>query len=260
MIYRLTRDKSIGRKKLTSLIFLFFLFPISLFSEEIPSFDSIRKSYLNSDLSLYDYNGFKLHTIRINPQKRQLNWIPVEKIPSHLTAILILAEDKRFHEHEGVDYIALLSAFKDMLLLRNKRGASTITMQLVSFLFPSLISGSSGRSISQKLKQISLAKALEERWSKRGILEAYLNLASYRGELKGIDAAARGLFRKDSSSLNQLESIILISLLKNPQASRKRITQRACYIASKLEQAPSCAKLQEKVHKIKKNYYIPQEE
>ena len=74
----------------------------------------------------------------------------------------------------------------------NLRGASTITMQLVSKLIPDLQPQDSHRSLWQKWNQMQAARKLEKSWSKSEILEAYLNLVSFRGELQGIASASKG--------------------------------------------------------------------
>ena len=66
---------------------------------------------------------------------------------------------------------------------------------------------------------MKFARAIEKKWSKNEILEVYLNLISYRGELRGIAAASRGLFDKDPGGLDITESLILASLIRSPNAS-----------------------------------------
>ena len=76
------------------------------------------------------------------------------------------------------------------------RGASTLSMQLAGLLDPELKPDSDGRSLLQKMAQISAARQLESGWSKSQILEAYLNLAPFRGELQGIGATTQVLLGK----------------------------------------------------------------
>ena len=89
-------------------------------------------------------------------------------------------------------------------------------MQLAGWINPELRPGGGRRSLTQKWKQIQAARALEEQWTKQEILEAYLNLVSFRGELQGIDAAARGLFDKQPSGLSEAELLVLAALLRAP--------------------------------------------
>ncbi|MBK9497996.1 MAG: transglycosylase domain-containing protein [Leptospiraceae bacterium] len=67
--------------------------------------------------------------------------------------------------------------------------------------------------MSQKWDQIRYAQEIEEAWTKEEILEAYLNLVNFKGELVGIDAASRALFQKEAHGLNEIESSIIVSFL-----------------------------------------------
>ena len=110
------------------------------------------------------------------------------------------------------------------------RGASTLTMQLVSLLNRELRSKNGRKSIWQKGRQILEAWEIEADWSKKEILEVYLNLVSFRGELQGVSAASRGLFGKDPHGLDRLESLILASLIRSPNASSSDLTQRVSHL------------------------------
>jgi penicillin-binding protein 1C len=126
----------------------------------------------------------------------------------------------------GVDFLALAKATLDRLGGTSTRGASTLTMQLTGLLKnESLLQR---RTVQQKLRQIAGALKLETFWSKQEILEAYINLVPFRGELKGIRAASLGYFGKAPAGLVQIESAILIAMLRSPNASPERISRRAC--------------------------------
>src|SRR3546814_3708220 len=100
----------------------------------------------------------------------------------------------------GVDWLAIIGAVRDRIAGRRGRGASTLTMQLAGFLSPDL-AAPGARGWLDKLRQMRAAREIEAHWSKDEILEAYLNLAGFRGEAQGIGAAALGLDRK-STRLN----------------------------------------------------------
>ena len=72
------------------------------------------------------------------------------------------------------------------------------------------------------------ALAIERRWSKDEILEAWLNLTPFRGELEGIDAASRSLFGKRAAGLDRVESALLAALVRAPNAAATRVAKRAC--------------------------------
>jgi penicillin-binding protein 1C len=143
---------------------------------------------------------------------------------------ILLAEDRRFHRHGGVDALALAAAVRDRVSGRPDRGASTITMQLAGLLAPEL-ARPGARGWRDKLRQMRAAWALERGWSKAQLLEAYLNLASFRGEAQGVGAAALGLFGKTPDTLGRDEALILAALLRDPQAGAAAVARRACVLA-----------------------------
>jgi len=143
---------------------------------------------------------------------------------------VIQAEDKRFYEHGGVDYRSIGAALIQRLTSEGLRGASTITMQLASFLDKELQAKNGRRSIWQKERQVLNAWEIEKGWSKAEIFEAYLNLVTFRGELQGILAASRGLFGKDPHGLGQSESLILASLIRSPNASSSELVKRVSHL------------------------------
>jgi penicillin-binding protein 1C len=209
---------------------LMVLFCFSTVALALPTYDEVRKSYITSDSLLLDRNGEVLHELRIDRNRRRLDWTPLENISSALQGAVIQAEDKRFYDHGGVDYKALSGALIQGLTQESLRGASTITMQLVSVLDRELQVKKGRRSIWQKGKQILEAWEIEGNWSKYETLEAYLNLVTFRGELQGIAAASRGLFGKDPHGLERSESLILASLIRSPNASFEEVSQRASYL------------------------------
>src|SRR5207247_5404373 len=87
------------------------------------------------------------------------------------------------------------------------------------------------RGLAQKWRQMRLARAIEARWTKDQILEAYLNLVTFRGELTGVAAAADGIFGKAPHGLTQSESAVLAALLRGPGASAELVRRRAWAIA-----------------------------
>ena len=158
---------------------------------------------------------------------------------------MIAAEDRRFREHGGVDWAAFLGAAWDNLAGGGRRGASTITMQLAATLDESLRAGAGGRSFAQKWRQARAALALESRWRKEEILEAYLNLVSWRGELQGVAAAARGLFDKHPGGLDREESALLAALLRAPNAApRPPVARRASPSPHPQGEARDCDRLE----------------
>ncbi len=230
---------------------------------EIPTFQATKEAFLSSESLLLDRKGEVLHEFRILETERKLQWIQLPEVSAFFLNALLIAEDKRFFAHSGVDWLAMGSGAIRLLTGGNPRGASTITMQLVSILEPKLKAKHRWRTLSQKWSQISAARTLETNWTKEEILEAYINLVSYRGELVGIHSASRGLFGKDPHGLNKDEGILLASMIKVPSGSIPRLKERACHLLSLIDPEKDCISLSDwmetilskpyKIHPIHKN-------
>jgi monofunctional biosynthetic peptidoglycan transglycosylase len=137
-------------------------------------------------------------------------WVALERISPNLHLAVILSEDARFCSHSGVDWDELEEAIeraRDGIA----RGGSTISMQVVKnlFLWPS-------RSYLRKAIEIPLAYVIEAAWSKRRILEIYLNIAEWGPGVFGAEAASRYHFRKPASLLAPREAALLAVALPNP--------------------------------------------
>ncbi|MYN38997.1 penicillin-binding protein 1C [Duganella sp. FT109W] len=209
-----------------------------------PTFDEVRKAYRSSDAELLDRHGEAIQSLRIDMTVRRLPWVALNDISPALPAAVLQAEDQRFYQHDGVDWNAAAKAAWDNLFRTRPRGASTITMQLAALLDPALQPAAKGRSWGQKWDQVKAARELDTQWTKQQIMEAYLNMVSYRGELQGVGAAARGMFGKAPSGLDLSESVILASLLRGPAAGQKVVSQRACALALELRLPSTCSEIQ----------------
>jgi len=207
------------------IIFLFNATAVAL-----PTFQEVRQSYVKSDSLLLDRQGKVLHELRTDPLRRRLDWTLLKNTSPALREAIIQAEDKRFYEHGGVDYRSIGAALIQGLTSEGLRGASTITMQLASVLDKGLQTKNGRRSIWQKERQVLNAWEIEKGWSKAEILEAYLNLVTFRGELQGILSASRGLFGKDPHGLGQSESLILASLIRSPNAPSSELVKRVSHL------------------------------
>jgi penicillin-binding protein 1C len=228
-----------------------------------PTFDEIKRAYAASDATVLDRNGVALQTLRVDKKVLRLPWVTLDELSLAMRDTLILAEDRHFYEHGGVDWKALVGAAWDNMLRRgNKvRGASTLTMQLVGLLDPALHPAKNGsRSLGQKWDQMGAAQALEESWSKAQILEAYFNLVSFRGELIGINAASQRLFGKHPSGLNRNEALLLAALLRGPNASGDKVSQRACVLGRGIASDVDCTALHGlAIASFESSYQVPQE-
>ncbi|ACF01333.1 penicillin-binding protein 1C [Rhodopseudomonas palustris TIE-1] len=130
--------------------------------------------------------------------------------------LLFAYEDKRFYQHHGVDPLAVGRAALQLISQgRIVSGGSTITMQLARLMEPRR-----QRSLSAKLRQMVRAVELEHRLSKQQILDLYLALAPYGGNLEGIRAASIAYFGKEPKRLTLAESALLVALPQSPEHRR----------------------------------------
>ena len=178
-----------------------------------PSFETVRAHHGPSDARLLDRHGVLLDARRIDPVHRRLDWTPLPAVSPLLRDAVLAAEDRRFADHGGVDGRAVAASLVQALRGGGRRGASTITMQLAALLDPSLRPRGGRRTLFQKWAQVRLAWALERAWSKPQILEAYLNLVDFRGELTGVGAAAAGLFQTTPDAVDAAEAAVLAALM-----------------------------------------------
>jgi penicillin-binding protein 1C len=223
----------------------------------IPSFQEVRNNYRKSDAYLYDRHGEVIHELRIDFRFRRLRWTPLAEVSPALRKAVLWSEDRRFFQHHGVDWLALLtSAFRN-LVSGERRGASTITMQLASVLMEGIRPEGARRTIARKWKQIRAARAMEKTWSKEEILEAYGNLVSFRGELQGISAASRVLFGKDPSGLNETESLILASLIRSPEAPVEAVIRRACLLGASMKAGTNREEIAARSRETLSGPYVP---
>ncbi|MEE9910927.1 MAG: penicillin-binding protein 1C [Deltaproteobacteria bacterium] len=219
-------------------------------ADALPSFNEVRAAHVKSDSLLLDRHGVILHELRTDRQGRRLDWTGLGDVSPSLKEAVICSEDKRFYSHAGVDYTALGGAALDYLSGSGLRGASTITMQLASFLNRGTAIRARQRTLSQKTTQMFLAREIEKRWSKNEILEAYLNLVTFRGEYAGVAAAARGLFGKNPHGLDRTESLILASLIRAPNAAWPALEKRTLSLNRRLVWTVPDAVLQSKVREL----------
>ena len=220
-----------------------------LWPARVPSYAAVRAAYVPSDAWLLDRNGVVIASRRIRYDVRRLAWIPLCDISPALVNAIIEGEDRDFRHHHGVEWRSVAGAVRDGLIERHRRGASTITMQLATLL--------RGRKADrgwaqwpEKVQQARMALALERSWTKPQILEAYLNLLGYKGELQGIGAAAAQLAGKTPSGLSIPESLVLAALLPDPGATPQRVISRACARGKELLPAVHCAAVGMAAHEM----------
>ena len=203
-----------------------------------PSFQQVRQSHQPSDLTVLDRHGTPLQTLRVDRTVRRLNWIALADTSPALREAIVRSEDQRFWAHSGIDWRAVAASAWANAWNQRTRGASTITMQLAGLLDDRLARPQGGRSLSTKVSQAMQAQQLNRHWRKSEILEAYLNLLPFRGELVGLDALSQTLFGKHPSGLNFEEAAITAALVRGPNAAPTLVAQRACQVLAALQSRP----------------------
>ena len=208
----------------------FFAVSFTLQAYALPTFEATRAMHVSSDAVLLDREGEAIHEMRVDRGGRRLDWTALPDVSPALVEAVMRSEDRRFYDHAGVDWLALMRAAAGNAFAKTPRGASTITMQLAALVDDTVKARGRKRTLQEKWRQVEAALELERHWSKRHILEAYLNLVTFRGELQGIAAASRGLFGKAPSGIDRHEAALLAALLRGPGAGAERVARRACHL------------------------------
>jgi monofunctional biosynthetic peptidoglycan transglycosylase len=166
------------------------------------------------------------------------DWVPIEKMSPRLVSAMIAAEDWRFFEHNGFDWDAIAKALKHNERSRKIRGASTISQQVAKnvFLWPQ-------RSWLRKGLEAYFTALIELVWSKRRIMEVYLNVVELGDGVYGVEAASRKYFKKPAAQLSAAEAALVASVLPNPR--RFLIAKPSSYVRFRqtliLRRMPSAA-------------------
>lgn len=137
--------------------------------------------------------------------------VSLNNVSPNLQRAVIASEDGRFCLHNGIDFDAVQDAVEDYGARGKLRGASTISMQVSRNVFLW-----TGGGVVRKALEAPLALSLDAAWSKRHILEIYLNIAEWGPGVFGAEAAAQYYFRKSASQLSSLEAARLAAILPNP--------------------------------------------
>lgn len=137
-----------------------------------------------------------------------------QSFPNSLKQCVVLFEDRYFYYHFGVNFASIFRAFFHNLRSDNRIGASTITMQVARMLEPN------ERSYKNKIREIFRAFQLELHFSKDEILNLYLNLAPYGGNIEGAKAASFFYFGKELNELSYAQAALLSTIPKNPNKNR----------------------------------------
>lgn len=161
--------------------------------------------------AVYDRHHTLLR-LTLSPSQTYRVFTPLEDISPQLINATLEYEDRHFYRHPGFNPVALIKAFTHTYVNQEgRRGGSTITMQLARMKW-----GEESRSITGKVVQLAHALQLEWLYSKHDILEAYLNLAPYGGNIEGVGAASLTYFHKPPGSLALPEAMALAVMPQSP--------------------------------------------
>jgi len=235
-------NKRLKNSFLWSILAVVTVFPMGLLLLQIrnlPRPAAVKAAYRSSHLVVLDRAGLVLdqvaHKNGVLGPVRQLQWITLDKVPEHLARILIQSEDRRFYFHPGIDPVAHVRR----LLFRWVGGFDSSSATLTEKLLDRIEGEEQSRGYVRVLK----ALAMEMSWRKGQILEAYLNLSSYREGLQGIAAASYSVFDKSPDELSLAESALLMAMMKTPKASLQQVRGRACYLLQTQKPEDPCIEL-----------------
>ncbi len=142
--------------------------------------------------------------------------VPLEEMSPAVVAAFLSTEDKRFYDHNGIDWIRFLGAVKNNVLAMGvEEGFSSITMQLAGNLWPEDINRRD-RSLKRKVREMRVARRIEKSYDKDKILELYLNQINLGNRAYGVEAASQRYFGKSVRDLNVAEAATLAALPKAP--------------------------------------------
>jgi len=181
--------------------------------QSLPDYSSLKSSPNGQMIRVHAADGSVI--VSLGPSFGR--WLSYDQIPQVMVDAMVSTEDKRYYLHPGVDPIGMARAAWVALENRGKgrrlQGASTITQQVTRNIFLN-----NSYSWGRKVREMVLALALERKFSKRQILELYLNKVYFGGGAYGIDAASRKFFGHPADSLNLPEAAIIAGLVKAPSS------------------------------------------
>jgi penicillin-binding protein 1A len=206
---------------------------VALAYPNLPSLDSLTDYQPKVPLRIYTEDGALIG--EFGEERRSV--ISIAQVPKFLKDAIISAEDERFYQHAGIDYVGVMRAAYSNLLAGGKRqGASTITMQVARNFFLS-----SEKTFTRKLYEALLAFKIEHSLTKDQILELYINQIYLGQRAYGFAAAAQTYFGKSLDQLSLAEAAMLAGLPKapssyNPIASPQRAKRRQQYVLRRMRE------------------------
>ncbi len=181
--------------------------------QSLPDYGSLKSSPNGQMIRVHAADGSVI--VSLGPSFGR--WLDYDQIPQVMIDAMVSTEDKRFYHHPGVDPVGMARAawvaVENRGTGRRLQGASTITQQVTRNIFLN-----NSYSFGRKIREMVLALALERKFSKRQILELYLNKVYFGGGAYGIDAASRKFFGHPATTLDLPEAAIVAGLVKAPSS------------------------------------------
>lgn len=186
----------------------------------------------NISTPIYSHEGILLGQTA-NQNSTRNEWKSIEEFPEYIIDTVIIAEDKRFYYHKGIDLFAFSAVLKSFVFREGSlRGASTITMQLARIHFPNL---KVLPNLVRKLLECLISLRIELWLSKEDILEAYLNSVSIRSNIIGFPSAGKFYFQKNIRFLSKEEGIALTVLLRENHPTQEKFEIRYTNLKEKIQ-------------------------
>ncbi len=225
----------------------------------LPSVDeleNLRPKIITSILSV------KGDVVKEFAEERRIE-VPYASIPDSLKKAIIATEDPRFYSHKGVDYVGIVRALKEDVVkigrgtLRRPQGGSTITQQLARQLFLY-----SQQTIRRKLKEMFVARRIEEKYSKERILELYCNQFYLGHGAYGVESAANLYFGKSVTDLGLEEAALIAGIFRGPSVyspytNTERTLQRRNHVLNRMAEEGYITRAQAEASKAKPLAVLP---
>jgi len=205
---------------------------VALAYPNLPSLETLTDYQPKVPLRVYTVDGVQIG--EFGEERRVL--VDIKDVPPALTTAIIAAEDERFYQHAGIDYMGVArAAYANLLTGGRRQGASTITMQVARNFFLS-----SEKTLTRKLYEVLLALKIEHSLTKDQILGLYINQIYLGQRAYGFAAAAQTYFGKSLEQLTVGEAAMLAALPKapssyNPIANPQRARQRQQYVLRRMK-------------------------
>ena len=215
------------------LAFLLLAFAAMLAYPSLPSLEALTDYQPKIPLRVYSAEGILIG--EFGEERRAL--VKIGEVPDLMKKAILAAEDDRFYEHGGVDYMGVLrAAYSNFTAGGAKQGASTITMQVARNFFLS-----KEKTLSRKFNEVLLSLKIEHSLSKDEILQLYINQIYLGQRSYGFAAAAQTYFGKSLNQLNVAEMAVLAGLPKapsayNPVVNPKRAKLRQMYVLRRMHE------------------------